>query len=132
MNENQDPLSVTHRLYEAFREGNSAALSSLLHPEFTGHVSDGMPAGVGGPVADRQGMLRVWGTIAAQYDVRPIPEEFIRADASRIVVLGHYRGSGHRAGGGGPIRAAFAHILDIRDNAIVSLKQITDTASWSV
>ncbi|WP_394836836.1 nuclear transport factor 2 family protein [Pendulispora rubella] len=127
-----DPLSVAHRLYEAFRRGDGAALFALLHPDFTGYVSDGMPMAVGGAVPDRQHMLRVWGTIAAEYAVRPIPGEFIRADASRIVVLGHYCGSGLRKGGGGPIRAVFAHILDIRDNAIVSLKQITDTASWSV
>lgn len=123
-----DALTVAKRLYDAFRERDGAALASLLHPEFSGHVSDGMPLGVGGPVRNREEMLRVWGTIAAHYDVRPVPEEFIHSTDSRIVVVGHYRGSGQ--GGNGPIDAVFAHILDIRADRVASLKQITDTARW--
>jgi ketosteroid isomerase-like protein len=120
-------LEVAERLYGAFRHSDIVALKSLLHPEFSGHVSDGMPFGVGGPVPDAVHMLRVWATVASRLDVRPEPEEFVPAGESRVVVFGHYRGTGS---GGQRIEAAFVHDLEIADGAVRSLHQITDTKAW--
>jgi uncharacterized protein len=122
-------VEVATRLYEAFAAGNGLTLAGLLHPEFTGRVSDGMPFGVGGIIEDPQQMLRnVWGTTFTQYQTTPQPDEYVVVGGNRVIVLGYYRGRSRVAGR--EYEAAFAHDITIRDGKIASLVQITDTKPW--
>jgi ketosteroid isomerase-like protein len=117
------------RLYDAFAARDPAAILAALHPEFTGTVSAGMPLGTGGRHDGPDAMLAaVWGPVFGAYDVRVEPDAFLAADGDRVVVLGHYRGTGRASGA--PLDARFAHVLAVRDDRIATLEQITDTARW--
>ncbi|MEZ0050212.1 ketosteroid isomerase-like protein [Mycobacterium sp. MAA66] len=120
---------VVARLYAAFAAGDGPTLAGLLHPEFTGRVSDGMPFGLGGIVHSPEQMLRdVWGATHTHYETTPHPDEYLAVGRDRVIVLGYYRGRSratHRQ-----YEAAFTHDITIRDRKIASLVQITDTKRW--
>jgi uncharacterized protein len=123
-----DVVEVAARLYAALRLADLPALAGLLHPSFTGRVSDGMPLEVGGEVAGPDQMLRVWGTVATAFDTAPEPDEYVKVDNGRVIVFGYYRGRARATGR--PYLAAFAHDLTIAEDKIAALIQITDTAPW--
>ncbi|WP_394822936.1 nuclear transport factor 2 family protein [Pendulispora albinea] len=128
MDEHREDRSTVEQLYDAFWRRDGAGLAALLHRDFTGYVSEGMPLGVGGTIPSRASMLNLWSTIAARFRVAPVPEEIVSARDGRFFVLGRYRGTG---AAGAPLDAAFVHVIEVRDGAIVSLKQVTDTARWT-
>ncbi len=120
---------VAARLYEALATADVEALATLLHDEFTAHVSDGMPLEVGGPVDSAEQMVvDVWGRVASAYAVAPEPDEYVEVGHDRVIVLGHYRG--HPRPSGTVFDAAFAHDLRIANGRIRRLVQITDTHRW--
>ncbi len=122
-------VEVAERLYTAFASHDRATLAALLHPDFTGRVSEGMPFGLGGAVHSPEQMLRdVWGGASAHWETAPYPDEFVAAGENRVIVLGYYRGRG-RASGHRYV-AAFVHDITVRDGKIASLTQITDTKAW--
>jgi ketosteroid isomerase-like protein len=123
-------LAAAARLYSAFEARDAEALLELLAPDFRGVVSAGMPEGLGGAYQGPERMLRdCWGRALALLDTRPVPEEYLAVDgASRVVVLGHYRGAARRTGR--PHEASFAHVLRFRAGRVVELIQITDTQRW--
>jgi uncharacterized protein len=123
-------LATAARLYWAFEARDAEALLELLAPDFRGVVSAGMPDDLGGTYQGAERMLRdCWGRALALLDTRPVPEELLAvAGASRVVVLGHYRGSARRTGR--PHEARFAHVLRFRAGRVVELIQITDTQRW--
>ena len=124
-----DTIDVAARLYTALRHTDLPALTDLLHPSFTGQISDGMPLNVGGPIAGPDQMLRgVWGVVATEFDAAPEPDEYVRVDDNRVIVLGYYRGRSRTTNR--PYQAAFAHDLTIADGKITTLTQITDTKPW--
>lgn len=124
-----DDVRAARALYAGFADRDPAAILAALHPEFTGHVSAGMPLGVGGRHDGPSTMLReVWMPVAAAYDLVPEADELLPCDAGRVVAVGGYRGAAR--GTLAPIDAAFAHLLRIRDGRVAELVQITDTASW--
>ncbi|MBA3807034.1 MAG: nuclear transport factor 2 family protein [Solirubrobacterales bacterium] len=120
---------AAQRLYDAFAARDSEAILASLHPDFVGEVSAGMPLGVGGHHEGPEAMLHVWAQVFAHYEMSVEAEELLPSGANRVVAIGHYRGterqSNHR------VEAAFAHVLAIDDDRIASLRQITDTASWT-
>lgn len=120
-------LGVALRLYAAFEQHDAKALMDLLHPSFTGYVSEGMPFGVGGFISSPAAMMNVWGTIGARFDVRPVVDELVSAGDARIFGIGRYRGTRRD---GHPLDAAFVHMMEIRDGKIASLRQVTDTSRW--
>ncbi|MUL68337.1 hypothetical protein BOO86_27970 [Mycobacterium sp. CBMA 234] len=122
-------IDVATRLYTAFAAHDGAALAGLLHPEFTGRVSAGMPFGLGGEIDSPEKMLlNVWGEASAHFEITPQPEEFVPAGDDRVIAFGYYRG--HSRATGKRYVAAFAHDITIRDDKIVALVQITDTQCW--
>lgn len=123
------PLDVANRLYAAFASHDRSALATLLHPGFTGRVSEGMPFGLGGIVHSPEQMLRdVWGGASKYYEIAPHPDEYVIAGENRVIVLGYYRGRCRTTGR--HYAAAFAHDITVRDGKIASLTQITDTKPW--
>jgi ketosteroid isomerase-like protein len=123
-------LDVAHEFYEALAETDPEKLLALLHPEFEGVVSAGLPNGFGGVYHGPEAMLaECWGRVYQALDVRPVPAEYLEVRDGSIVTVGSYVGhsrdeSKHR------LDAAFAHVLRFRDAKISRLVQITDSHLW--
>lgn len=127
----QSNLDVAHELYEAFASSDAERLLSLLHPEFEGVVTAGLPNDFGGTYHGPGAMLtECWARVAQVLDVRPVPNELLEVTDGSIVVLGRYMGSS-RDSGERPLDAVFAHILSFRDGSIAKLIQITDSRLWA-
>jgi ketosteroid isomerase-like protein len=121
---------VARELYGAFERRDPKLLLDLLHPDFVGHVSEGMPYGWGGPHVGPEAMLtEVWAPVWRRFRVRPVPERFLRCDDGTVVVTGTYVGQPRHASS--PLTAAFAHVLAVRDGQVCELRQITDTQRWA-
>lgn len=123
-------IEAAQRLYDAFAARDPQAILDSLHPDFVGEVSAGMPLGVGGRHEGPEAMLHeVWLPVFAGYEMSVEAEELLPSGPDRVVAVGHYRGTeretDHR------VEAAFAHLLEIDDGRIGSLRQITDTARWT-
>ena len=130
MNALDTSVSTAQQLYAALDAGDRPALSTLLHPKFVGHATDGLPLGMGGRHEGPEAMQRdLWWTIGRHYKVEAQPEEFRILDDGRLFVAGHYRGEGRKSGR--RLDAAFIHLIDFADDGrIVSLHQLTDSAAW--
>jgi ketosteroid isomerase-like protein len=125
------PTAVAQRLYDAMAHADGKALFDLLTEDFVGTVSTGMPHGVGGEHRGPADMItEVWARIASVYDMHVDPHDYLPVDDERVVVLGRYWGPARD--GGSAVDAAFAHIITTRGDRIASLRQITDTARWSI
>lgn len=123
-------VSSAQQLYRALAAGDRAALSELLHPEFVGHATDGLPLDMGGRHDGPEAMQRdLWWTIGRHYKVEAQPEEFRLLDDGRLFVAGHYRGEGRKSGR--RLDATFIHVIAFADDGrIASLHQLTDSAAW--
>src|ERR1700738_2875877 len=123
-------VSTAQQLYRALAAGDREALSTLLHPDFVGQVTDGLPLDMGGRHDGPEAMQRdLWWTIGRHYKVDAQPEEFRLLDDGRLFVAGHYRGEGRASGR--RLDAAFIHLIAFADDGrIVSLHQLTDSAAW--
>jgi ketosteroid isomerase-like protein len=122
-------LELTHDLYSAFARADAERLLQLLHPEFVGYVTEGMPDGIGGTHTGPTAMLtEVWAPVARRFAVRPLPDRFYTCDDGDVVVIGSY--VGEPPGTDRPFTAAFAHVLAFRDGLIAELRQVTDSQGW--
>ncbi len=120
---------VVEDLYRGFAAHAAPALLSLLSPTFVGHVSAGMPGGVGGRHVGPAAMLRdVWVPTFTAYDATPVPDTVRLVDDGSVLVHGWYVGSGRSSCE--PMRAEFVHLIEVDGEQITALRQITDTASW--
>jgi 2-(1,2-epoxy-1,2-dihydrophenyl)acetyl-CoA isomerase len=125
------PAIVARRLYDAMAHADGEALFGLLTEDFVGTVSAGMPHGVGGEHHGAADMITgVWARIASVYDMHVDPLDYLPVDDQRVVVLGRYWGPARD--GGSAVDAAFAHIITTRGDRVAALRQITDTARWSI
>jgi ketosteroid isomerase-like protein len=125
------PAEVARHLYDAMARVDGKALFDLLTDDFVGAVSSGMPHGVGGDHLGRAEMIAaVWGRIASIYDIHVDPLEYLPVDNERVVVLGRYWGAARD--GRSAVDAAFAHVITTRGDRVAALRQITDTARWSI
>src|ERR1700756_5180271 len=124
-------VSTAQQLYRALAAGDRQALSTLLHPDFVGHATDGLPLGMGGRHDGPEAMQRdLWWTIGRHYKVEAQPEDFRVLDDGRLFVAGHYRGEGRASGR--RLDAAFIHLIGFAaDGRIASLDQLTDSAAWA-
>jgi 2-(1,2-epoxy-1,2-dihydrophenyl)acetyl-CoA isomerase len=130
-----EPLTRTDRqmamdLYAALAGGDRERLAALLHPEFTGHATEGLPAGLGGSYPDPSSMRReFWGGIARRFDARAEPTAYHHLDDGRLLVQGRYVGVARDSGRA--LDAEFVHLLRFADGRIIGLEQVTDSARWS-
>jgi 2-(1,2-epoxy-1,2-dihydrophenyl)acetyl-CoA isomerase len=115
-------------LYAALAKGDGDAVKALLHPEFSGHVTEGMPCGLGGVYDGPEAMLGFWWKLGGIFKAQADPQEFHLLDDGRLHVTGWYRGTSR--GACLPLEAAFVHVLRFRDGRIVGLDQLTDSHAW--
>jgi 2-(1,2-epoxy-1,2-dihydrophenyl)acetyl-CoA isomerase len=116
------------RLYEALVAADTATIGELLHPDCSGLMAAGMPAGAGeheGPTAMWEDG---WMQIGRNFAAGAKPTEITPLVDGRLLVVGRYEGHGRR--GGGPLDAAFTHVITFTDGRISRIEQVTDTARW--
>src|SRR5246127_2628942 len=121
---------AAQQLYRALAAGDREALSTLLHPDFVGHATDGLPLNMGGRHDGPEAMQRkLWWPTGRHYKVEAQPEDYGVLDDGRLFVAGHYRGEGRASGR--RLDAAFIHLIGFAaDGRIASLDQLTDSAAW--
>src|ERR1700739_2508921 len=121
-------VSTAQQLYRALAAGDREALSTLLHPGFVGHATDGLPLNMGGRHDGPEAMRRDLGwTIGRHYKVEAQPEDYGVLDDGRLFVAGHYRGEGRASGR--RLDAAVIHLIAFADDfRIGSLHQLNASA----
>jgi 2-(1,2-epoxy-1,2-dihydrophenyl)acetyl-CoA isomerase len=118
------------RLYAALAKGDAAVLDELLHPEFVGTTTAGLPLGLGGRYEGVEAMRDgFWWRVGRSYRAEAVPEEFHLLDDGRLFVAGRYCGEARASGT--PLDAAFVHVLAFKDGLVASLTQLTDTRAWA-
>jgi 2-(1,2-epoxy-1,2-dihydrophenyl)acetyl-CoA isomerase len=117
-------------LYRALAAGDRETLGKLLHPDFIGHATEGLPFAAGGEHVGPDAMRReVWWQLGRHYRVEAFADNFHALDDGRLLVTGYYRGEGRRSGK--KLDAAFHHVIGFgEDGRLTSLDQLTDTAAW--
>ena len=119
-------LDLARDFYAALTRADADRLRELLHPQFTGQVTDGTPAGLGATHPGPTAMLRhVGGPVDRLFAARPAPERFLSCESGEVVVTGSY--TGQPPGAGRPQAAAFVHVLAFRDGQLAELRQFTDS-----
>ncbi len=127
-----DPkVAAAQQLYRALAAGDRERLASLLHPEFVGHATQGLPLNMGGEHVGPDAMQQnLWWRIGRHYKAEAQVDEFRTLDDGRLFVAGHYRGEGRKSGR--RLDAAFIHVIGFStDGRIASLDQLTDSAAWT-
>jgi len=127
-----DPkVTAAQQLYRALATGDRDRLASLLHPEFVGHATEGLPLNMGGEHVGPEAMQQdLWWRIGRHYKAEAQVDEFRTLDDGRLFVAGHYRGEGRKSGR--RLDAAFIHVIGFAtDGRIASLDQLTDSAAWT-
>lgn len=127
-----DPkVAAAQQLYRALATGDRDRLASLLHPEFVGHATEGLPLNMGGEHVGPEAMQQnLWWRIGRHYKAEAQAAEFRTLDDGRLLVAGHYRGEGRKSGR--RLDAAFIHVIGFAtDGRIASLDQLTDSAAWT-
>jgi 2-(1,2-epoxy-1,2-dihydrophenyl)acetyl-CoA isomerase len=124
-------VAAAQQLYRALATGDRDALASLLHPEFVGHATEGLPLNMGGEHAGPEAMQEnLWWRIGRHYKAEAQVDEFRTLDDGKLFVSGHYRGEGRKSGK--RLDAAFIHVIGFStDGTIASLDQLTDSAAWT-
>jgi ketosteroid isomerase-like protein len=121
-----DELEMARRFYSALHARDVTDLLALLHQDFRGHVTEGLPAGLGGTYEGPEAMLRdCWARAAQIFQARPEPEQFFVSDGGWVIVRGRYVGAS-----GNGLDAAFAHFLHLRERALAELWQVTESRRW--
>ncbi len=123
-------VAAVRSLYRALAAGDRETLGNLLHPEFIGHATEGLPLGTGGEHVGAEAMRReLWWRLGRHFAVAAHPEEFHALDDGRMLVAGRYRGNARRSGH--QLDAEFHHVIGFADDGrMTSLHQLTDSAAW--
>lgn len=122
-------VRLAGELYHALADGDRHSLDGLLHPQFEGLVTEGLPRELGGTYHGPTAMRReFWGRVAKDFVVRAEPAEFAMLDDGRLMVTGRYVGA---ARSGAELDAEFMHMLSFADGKISALVQLTDSERWS-
>lgn len=122
-------VKTVQRFYRALTDPDPAELVEVLDPNLHATITAGLPLGWGGSYTTAADLIeRCWRPIFSQLEIHPVPEEYLLCEPDRIVVLGRYEGQSLATGRA--LDAAFAHVLQVERDRIISLVQITDSARW--
>ncbi|XAH21563.1 enoyl-CoA hydratase-related protein [Xylophilus sp. GW821-FHT01B05] len=126
---NAENNELAKDLYRALAAGDRAALDRLLHVDFIGHATEGLPFEMGGTHQGAEAMRRnFWGKIAKNFKVEATPTDFQSLADGRLLVHGRYLGVARA--GNGKVDAEFMHLLSFDGGRITGLTQLTDSARW--
>lgn len=121
---------LADRLYRALATGDRTVLDELLHEDFTGKGTDGLPLDLGGEYDSAEAMQRdFWWRIGRIWTATASAEEMHPLDDGRLAVLGTYLG--HERSTGAELHAAFLHLLSFQDGRISRVEQLTDSGAWA-
>lgn len=124
-----DREKLAASLYDALARGDRDLLASLLHEDFVGRTTAGLPMGLGGTYRGADTMRReFWGGIARHFVARAEPASFHPMDGDSMLVVGTYTGKAKASGG--VLHAEFQHILSFDGDRIRRLVQLTDSERW--
>src|ERR1700759_3770260 len=85
---------LARALYDALATGDADRLATLLHPEFAGRTTEGLPFDLGGADDGPEARTRdFWGAIGRPYRARAEPERFLPLVDGDLLVLGRYTGT---------------------------------------
>src|ERR1700676_722768 len=103
-------VAAAQKFYRALAAGERDTLGTLLHPEFIGHATEGLPLDMGGEHIGPQNMQQnLWWRIGRHYKAEAQVDEFRMLDDGRLFVAGRYRGEGRTSGN--RLDAAFIHLI---------------------
>ncbi|QUL38801.1 nuclear transport factor 2 family protein [Erythrobacter sp. JK5] len=121
-------LKLGERLYAALGSSDGETLMELLHPDFRGDTTPGLPFDLGGVYEGRDAMMHdCWGVIGQHFDMHSEVEHLAATDDA-IMAYGTYRGTAKSTGK--PIAARFAHFWPVYGGRITGVHQTTDSAAW--
>lgn len=119
---------IAERLYAALVAWDKVEITALLHPNFIGHATEGLPLGLGGDYKGPDAMISdFWARIGRAYAAWARPDSFRQRDDGALEVHGWYRGN---ARSGSELEAEFIHILTFKNGQISELDQLTDSQKW--
>ncbi|MEN1579687.1 enoyl-CoA hydratase-related protein [Pseudomonas aeruginosa] len=125
----QEMIERAQRFYQALANGERAVLDELLHPQFIGTTTRGLPLNLGGVYEGPEQMRRhFWGGLARHYQAKAEIGQIWPLSSDRLQVEGVYTGSGIQSGA--PLDARFVHLLRFQGGQLIELEQITDSAAW--
>jgi 2-(1,2-epoxy-1,2-dihydrophenyl)acetyl-CoA isomerase len=82
---------AAQRLYDALRRGDREALDGLLHPDFVGYATEGMPLDMGGELRGPEAMQRdLWWRMGRHYRAEAQPDQMLGLNDGRLFVHGRY------------------------------------------
>ncbi|MCX6848846.1 MAG: nuclear transport factor 2 family protein [Verrucomicrobia bacterium] len=118
------PLETIREMYRAMRAGDDASFTALCTDDLIWQQSAGFPGGSTwhGAAAVIENVFRANGK---RWTGFAFTEEEMFAAGDRVVVLGHYSGSAPDTGKA--MRAAVAHVYDLRDGRIARFRMFADT-----
>jgi 2-(1,2-epoxy-1,2-dihydrophenyl)acetyl-CoA isomerase len=118
-------------LYDALADWDTGRLAELLHPDFEGTITAGMPLDLGGSYHGPAAMISdCWTRIGRSFaGVKAVPADVAPLPDGRLMVTGRYQGTARASGG--ELSADFVHLLTFDDGCITGLIQLTDSARWA-
>lgn len=130
MSEISDPHeALVKGLYDALAAGDRDGITAVLADDFVGHLTPGLPFGIGGEHRGAEAMIRDgWFAFGRHWRVRAEPASYQLLEDGRLQVQGIYRGKGRESGL--PFEAWFLHQWELRDGRIAGLTQLTDSAAF--
>jgi uncharacterized protein len=116
-------------LYEAAGRGEPGVLIGALHQHVEWHEAEGSPYANGNPYVGPGAVVGLLGSIGAEIADFRINVTRVIDGGDTVVVEGRYTGKGVKTAKA--LGAPFAHVWHLRDGAVVTFQQYTDTRQWA-
>ncbi len=117
------------KLYRALAARDVETLTAMMHPDFIGDLTPGLPLGLGRKFEGWDVMHQdYWGVIDEHFEMQARVRQLL-ASSSMIMAYGDYRGTAKATGK--QIYARFAHVWPVHDGIIMGMHQTTDSAAWN-
>lgn len=118
------PTETIRELYRAMREQDDAAVHAICAEDIVWQQSTGFPGGSTwhGPASVIENVFRA---NAQRWTGFAFIEEEMLETGDRVMVLGHYSGTSPTTGK--TMRAAVAHVYDLRDGKVSRFRMYADT-----
>ena len=122
-----DNVSIIRGAYEAFAQGDVAAVVAVIDPNVEWNEAENFPYADGNPYIGPDAVVQgVFARIAEEWEYWNIQLDHVLDAGDNVVVLGRYRA--RQRGTGSEMDIQCAHIWWMRDGRIVRFQQYADTA----